>query len=85
MSSPVLVALHIGADEVLQVRHMEALCAEVVRRLDESLASRFVTTEALAAHAARAADDSEELRGFANSLLEASRSKTAKVTDGLAA
>ena len=85
MASPVAVALPTGADEVLQVQHMEALCAEVVRRLDESLASRFVTTEMLAAHAARAADDSEELRGFANSLLSASRAETAKVTDELAA
>ena len=67
------------------MQHVEALCAEVVRRLEESLAGRFVTPEALAAHAARAADDSEELRGFANSLLVASRAETAKVTDELAA
>ena len=39
----------------------------------------------MTAHAARAADDSEELRGFANSLLSASRAENAKVTDELAA
>ena len=71
MANPAVVALPTGAEDGLQVQHVEALCAEVVRRLDESLASRFVTAEALAAHAARAADDSEELRGFANSLLNA--------------
>ena len=85
MAGPAVVALPTGAEEGLQVQHMEAMCAEVVRRFDESLASRFVTAEALAVHAARAADDSEELRDFANSLLSESRAETAKVTDELAA
>ena len=85
MASQAVVALPTGVEDGLQVQHVEALCAEVVRRMEESLAGRFVTTEALAAHAARAADDSEELRGFANSLLVASRAETAKVTDELAA
>ena len=80
-----MIALPAGAEEALQVQHLDALCAEITSRLEASLAERFATAAALTAHTERAATDSEEIRTFANNLLEASRVDAVKAHDELRA
>ena len=66
-----MVALPEGATEALQVQHIEAICAEVARRINPLQAELYATKQELAEVVAKSAVDHEELRAEHNKLLAA--------------